>query len=141
MVKEIFINLAVKDLEKSKRFFHHLGFTFNKQFTDQNAACLILGKDMYVMLLLEKFFKSFTPALDLVDTTKAVEVINAFSVASRKEVDDMIKKVTEAGGREYRQVSDYGWMYSRSFHDVDGHIWEVLHADESKLPKEMMDKK
>lgn len=133
MAKEIFVNLPVKDLEKTKKFFAHLGFTFNPQFTDQNAACMVLGENIYVMLLLEPFFSQFT-AKAIADTATTVEVINAFSVESKEKVDEMAKLVVEAGGTEHRPAQDHGWMYQRSFQDIDGHLWEVMWADVSQFP-------
>ena len=134
MVKEIFINLPVKDLNTSIKFFTHLGFTFNPEFTDQNATCMIIGKNIFAMLLLEHFFKSFIKK-EVSDAKKATEVLLALSLHDRKEVDEMMKKVLAAGGKEVRDPQDYGWMYGRAFEDIDGHIWEVFFMDESKKPK------
>ena len=133
--REIFINLSVKNLDKSKEFFSKLGFSFNLDFTDENAACMLIEENIFSMLITEKFFNTFIPGRKITDTKKDVEVLNAFSVNSRNEVDEMIKKVIKAGGNEYRTVSDYGWMYSRSFEDLDKHIWEVMYIDETKIPK------
>jgi len=131
MAKQIFVNLPVKDLKKTVKFFSKLGFKFNSKFTDDKAACMILGKDMYSMLLLEKFFKSFIKK-EIADSKKNTEVLVALSVDSKKEVDNMIKKVMDSGGKEARDPEDYGWMYARAFEDLDGHIWEIFYADESK---------
>lgn len=139
MVKQIFVNLPVKDLDKSISFFTKLGFSFNPQFTDKNATCMIIGENIFAMLLVEPFFKSFTTKA-LCDTAKSTEVINALAVSSRKEVDEMITVAVNAGGIEPRPAQDHGWMYGRSFQDVDGHLWEVFYADESKMPQEMKDK-
>lgn len=141
MIKEIFVNMHVKDLEKTKKFFKALGFTFNPQFTDEKAASLILGDNIYAMLITEKFFETFIPGREISNAKKVTETLNALSVDSRKKVDEIINKAIKAGGKEYRTASDYGWMYSRSFEDLDGHIWEILHLDKSKMPKEMADKK
>jgi predicted lactoylglutathione lyase len=135
MVNEIFVNLPVKDLEKTKAFWGSLGFSFNPQFTDQNAGCLVLGEHFYIMLLLEKFFKTFIPGKEITDAEKTTEVINAFSVNSKEEVVGLVQKAIAAGASKYREPEDHGWMYSESFTDLDGHIWEVLYADLSKLPK------
>ncbi|MEN9626343.1 MAG: hypothetical protein RL557_671 [archaeon] len=134
MVKQIFVNLPVKDLEKTIQFFTPLGFTFNKQFTDDNATCMILGKNMYVMLLVEKFFKTFIKK-EIADAKKTTEVITALQVDNKEEVNQMMKKAIAAGGKEPREPQDYGWMYNRAFEDLDGHIWEVFFMDESKMPK------
>ena len=135
MATQIFVNLPVKDLNKAVAFFTRLGFTFNPQFTDENATCMIVGKDIFVMLLVEKFFKTFT-SKEICDTAKDAEAIVALSAESREKVDEMISKVTEAGGRESRKPQDYGWMYGRGFQDIDGHLWEIFYMDESAAKKE-----
>jgi predicted lactoylglutathione lyase len=135
MVTKIFVNLPVKDLNKSIWFFTKLGFRFNPQFTDENATSMIVGDDIFVMLLVEKFFKTFTKK-EICDTTKNTEVIVALSVESRERVDQMISKATEAGGRESREPQDHGWMYGRSFEDIDGHQWEIIYMDESAVKKD-----
>ncbi|MBI1935938.1 glyoxalase/bleomycin resistance/extradiol dioxygenase family protein [Candidatus Woesearchaeota archaeon] len=140
MPKQIFVNLAVKDLNKTIEFFTKLGFKFNPQFTDENATCMIIGKDMFAMLLLEKFFKSFIPGKEIADAKKSTEALIALAVESRPKVDEMIKKVIDAGGKEYRQAQDHGWMYGRAFEDINWHIWEIFYMDESKMPEEMKKK-
>ena len=139
MVKQIFVNLPVKDLSKIIRFFTKLGFKFNPQFTDANATYMIIGKDMFAMLLVEKFFKTFIKK-EICDAKKSTEVLVALSVGSREEVDTMVKRALAAGGIEPRKPQDHGWMYGRAFEDLDGHIWEVFYMDESKMPEEMGDK-
>ena len=135
MATQIFVNLPVKDLDKTVQFFTKLGFTFNPRFTDENATCMIVGKDIFVMLLVEKFFKTFTKK-EICDTAKDTEVILALSAESREKVDRMISKAIEAGGRESREPQDYGWMYGRGFQDTDGHLWEILYMDESGVKEE-----
>jgi predicted lactoylglutathione lyase len=135
MATKIFVNLPVKDLNKTIEFFTKLGFTFNSQFTDENATCMIVGEDIFVMLLVEKFFKIFTKK-EICDTTKDTEVIIALSAESREKVDQMINKVIEAGGSESREPQDHGWMYGRSFQDINGHLWEIIYMDESAVKKE-----
>ncbi|HET6807434.1 MAG TPA: VOC family protein [Nitrososphaera sp.] len=135
MATKIFVNLPVKDLNKTIEFFTKLGFTFNPQFTDENATCMIVGEDIFVMLLVEKFFKIFTKK-EICDTIKDTEVIIALSAESREKVDQMINKVIEAGGRESREPQDHGWMYGRSFQDINGHLWEIIYMDESAVKKE-----
>ncbi len=125
MTTQIFVNLPVKDLDKSKNFFAALGYTFNTQFTNDNAACMIISENIYAMLLLEPFFKGFIDK-EIVDTTKNTEVIIALSTDSRAEVDDMVNKAISAGGTETRPAMDPGFMYQRSFNDLDGHIWEIF---------------
>jgi uncharacterized protein len=134
MITNIFVNLPVKDLNKTVEFFTKLGFTFNPQFTDENATCMIVGKDIFVMLLVEKFFKTFTKK-EISDTTKNTEAIVALSAQSREEVDQMMEKVLGAGGREARDPQDHGWMYGRSFEDINGHLWEIFYMDESAMKK------
>ena len=128
MAKEIFVNLPVKDLKRSVDFSTKLAFTFNPQFTDENATCMIVAENIFAMLLVEKFFKTFTKK-ELCDTAKSTEVILALSVGSKQEVDAMVQKATHAGGNEPRGPQDHGWMYGRSFQDVDGHLWEVFWMD------------
>lgn len=135
MTTKIFVNLPVKDLNKTIGFFTKLGFTFNPQFTDENATCMIVGEDIFIMLLVEKFFRTFTKK-EICDTTKDTEAIVALSAESREKVDQMINKAIEAGGKESREPQDYGWMYGRSFQDIDGHLWEIMYMDESAVKKE-----
>jgi predicted lactoylglutathione lyase len=135
MITNIFVNLPVKDLNKTVEFFTKLGYTFNPQFTDENATCMIVGKDIFVMLLVEKFFKTFTKK-EISDTTKNTEAIVALSAQSREEVDQMMEKVVNAGGKEARDPQDHGWMYGRSFEDINGHLWEIFYMDESAMKKE-----
>ena len=134
MITNIFVNLPVKDLKKTVEFFTKLGFTFNPQFTDENATCMIVGKDIFVMLLVEKF-KTFTKK-EISDVSKNTEVIVAVSTQSREEVDQMMEKVVGAGGKESRDPQDHGWMYGRSFEDFDGHLWEIFYMDETAIKKE-----
>lgn len=135
MEKKIFVNLPVRDLNKTVEFFTKLGFEFNPQFTDENATCMIVNKDIFIMLLVEKFFKTFTKK-EICDTTKDTEVIIALSTESREKVDQMINDVIQAGGKESRKPQDHGWMYGRSFQDIDGHLWEIIHMDENALKKQ-----
>lgn len=134
MAKQIFVNLPVKDLKNSIDFFTTLGFKFNPRFTDENATCMILGENMFAMLLVEKFFKGFIKKR-ISDAKSSTEVLVALSVESRAKVDELISSAVEAGGAEASKPQDHGWMYSRSFEDIDGHIWEILCMDESKMPE------
>lgn len=134
MAKQIFVNLPVKDLKKSMDFFKQLGFSFNPNFTDDKAACLMLGENLFSMLITEPFFETFTKK-PISDATKNTEVLVALSVESRDEVDQLVEKAMAAGGLNDRDTDDYGWMYSRSFADLDGHQWEIFFADESKRKK------
>jgi predicted lactoylglutathione lyase len=133
MATQIFVNLPVKDLEKSKAFFSSMGFAFNEQFTDEKAACLIIGENIYAMLLVEEFFRSFIKK-DIADASKFAEVINAFSVDSKDKVIELADKALAAGATQYSEPQDYGWMYSRNFQDLDGHLWEVVYTDMSAMP-------
>ncbi|MEJ0104560.1 MAG: VOC family protein [Bacteroidota bacterium] len=132
MVTKIFVNLPVKDLNKSIEFFTKLGFTFNPQFTDENATCMVIGENIFAMLLTEPFFKTFTKK-NICDTAKSTEAILAIDAASRKEVDEMVSNAVNAGGLEPKETQDHGWMYGRSFQDIDGHLWEVLYMDVNAL--------
>jgi uncharacterized protein len=134
MITKIFVNLPVKDLNNTIDFFTKLGFSFNPQFTDENATCMIVGEDIFVMFLVENFFKTFTKK-NISDTAKSTEVIVALSAQSRQEVDQMINKVVEAGGREPKESQDHGWMYGRSFEDINGHLWEIFYMDETAMKK------
>jgi uncharacterized protein len=132
MTTKIFVNLPVRDLNKTVEFFTKLGFKFNPQFSNENATCMIVAEDIFVMLLIEKFFKTFTKK-EISDTTQNTEVIVALSAESREKVDQMINKALEAGGRESRELQDHGWMYGRSFEDINGHLWEIIYMDENAL--------
>ena len=128
MSTKIFVNLPVKDLRKSIDFFTALGFSFNPQFTDENAGCLVISDDIYAMLLVESFFKSFTKK-DIADATKTTEAIVALGVESRERVDELVDKALAAGGLPSNDTNDQGFMYGRSFQDPDGHLWEVFYMD------------
>lgn len=128
MNTKIFVNLPVQDLEKSKKFFTELGYSFNPQFTNENAACLVITEDIYAMLLLPHFFMRFTKK-EIVDTKKNVEAIIALSAESREKVDELAEKALKAGGVTPREPEDLGFMYTRSFEDLDGHQWEIFWMD------------
>ncbi len=132
MATQIFVNLPVKDLNKSVEFFTKLGFTFNPQFTDENATCMIVGENIFVMLLVEEFFKTFTPK-EICDTTKSAEVLVCLSSESRVEVDVMVSKAIAAGGTTYKEPQDHGFMYGNGFQDLDGHIWEIMFMEPSAI--------
>lgn len=126
--RKLFVNLAVRDLNKTKDFFAALGFTYDPQFTDDKAACMVLSDEAFVMLLGEPFFQGFT-ARQICDTTTHTEALLALSCTSRDEVDQMASKALAAGGSPAMPPQDHGFMYTRSFYDVDGHHWEVLWMD------------
>jgi predicted lactoylglutathione lyase len=135
MISKIFVNLPVKDLAKSIDFFTKMGFTFNPQFTDENATCMIVGENIFAMLLVEKFFKSFTKK-QICNTATDTEVIIALSAGNKDEVDQMMTRALAAGGSEPTAPQNHGWMYGRNFQDIDGHLWEVFWMDESMAKKE-----
>lgn len=130
MSKKIFINLPVKDLQKSIAFFTQLGFAFNPKFTDENATCMIVSENIYVMLLVEKFFQTFTKK-SICDSKTSTEALIALSFESKEAVDQMMSKVLAAGGIEPKPATDQGFMYSRDFEDIDGHNWELFWMDPS----------
>lgn len=126
--KMTFINLPVKDLKKSIDFFSQLGFSFNPQFTDDNATCMVINEQTFAMLLTEARFKDFTNK-EIIDATKQIEVLVGFSAESREQVDDVMNKAFAAGARPASETQDYGFMYQASFMDLDGHVWEVIYMD------------
>jgi predicted lactoylglutathione lyase len=128
MATKIFVNLPVKDLNASIEFFTKLGYTFNPQFTDETATCMIISEDIYAMLLTHEKFKTFTPKA-ICDATKNSEVLIALSCESREQVDEMVSKAVAAGGAIYNKPQDHGFMYAHGYQDLDGHIWEVLWMD------------
>src|SRR5687768_12338064 len=128
MSREIFVNLPVRDLQKSMEFFTALGFTYNQQFTDDKAACMIISDKAYVMLLSEPFFKGFTKN-EICDTSTHTEALFAMSCESKAEVEQMVRKAIDAGGRPALDHVDHGFMYNWSLYDLDGHHWEVLWMD------------
>ncbi len=130
MNRKIFVNLPVKDLTKSMDFFKALGFTFNLQFTDDNAACMVISENIFSMLLQEEYFKTFTPKA-VADATKTAEVLIALDCDNRAKVDEMVEKAVAAGGSTYAEPKDHGFMYQHGFQDLDGHIWEVFYMDPS----------
>lgn len=130
--KQIFVNLPVKDLPKSKMFFEALGYSFNPQFTNESGACLVISDTIYAMLLTEEFFKQFT-SKEIVDAKKSTEVLVCLSTESRAEVDDLVSKAVAAGGRIYNEPQDHGFMYGHGFEDLDGHLWELAYMEPSHV--------
>lgn len=128
MPTQIFINLPVKDLEKSKAFFAHLGYQFNPQFTDENAACMIISDTIYTMLLTEPFFQGFTKKA-IADAHTTTETLICLSCENRAAVDELVQKALAAGGKTPMPSQDYGFMYSHGFEDLDGHQWELMYMD------------
>lgn len=128
MTKNIFVNLCVKDLEKSKEFYKALGFTVNPQFTNDKGACIVMADTIFLMILVPEFFRTFTSKA-ICDTSTTVECLNSFSAESREEVDTLCEKALAAGGKKAGQDQDYGFMYSKGFEDLDGHSWDVVYMD------------
>lgn len=126
MPRQLFVNLPVKNLDRTVAFFTALGFSFNPQFTDENATCMIIGDNIFAMLLVEKFFATFT-GKQIADAHTSTEVINALAVDSREEVDTMVRQAVAAGGTTTADAKDLGFMYQHGFQDLDGHLWEVFH--------------
>jgi predicted lactoylglutathione lyase len=132
MPTRIFVNLAVANLERSKRFFEKLGYAFNPQFTDTTAACMVISGDIYAMLLTREKFREFTRK-ELADATKTTEVLTSLSADSRAEVDRLVDAALAAGASPARPPMDHGFMYERSFNDLDGHIWEIMWMDPAAI--------
>jgi predicted lactoylglutathione lyase len=130
--RKVFVNLPVRDLKKSMRFFEGLGFTFNPQFTDDNAACMVFSDEGFAMLLAEPFFRTFTRR-EPCDTTGQSEVLIALSCASRAEVDEIVDKALATGATIAMPPQDHGFMFVRTFYDLDGHHWEFLWMDPSQI--------
>ncbi|WP_244815992.1 VOC family protein [Caballeronia sp. Lep1P3] len=126
MHKQIFVNLPVRDLKRSMTFFKALGLAFDPAFTNEDAACLVIGENIFAMLLVEPFFRTFTDKA-LVDAHESVETLICLSCESRAEVDELVAKALAAGGRAPRAPQDHGFMYGHGFEDLDGHIWELVH--------------
>ena len=126
--RQIFVNLAVRDLKKSMDFFGALGLSFNPQFTDDKAACMVINTDAYVMLITEPFFRTFTKR-EPCDTKTHTEALIALSCESKAAVDEIVRKAIDAGGAHAMDATDHGFMYAWSFYDIDGHHWEVMWMD------------
>ena len=133
MATKIFINLPVRDLDKSMVFFTDLGFSFNPQFTDEKAGCMVISDSIFAMLLTEAYFQTFTKKT-VSDAKTATEVLIALDADSKEEVQQLIAKAKSAGGTIYSEAQDHGWMYQHSFADLDGHQWELIYMDQSQLP-------
>jgi uncharacterized protein len=131
MRTEIYVNLPVKDLKRSNAFFQSLGFGLNPKFSNDQASCVILGENIFAMLLLENFFTTFTDK-PISDATKSTEVLVCLSCESRASVDDLVAKAIAAGGRAPRKPQDQGFMYGHGFEDPDGHIWELISMEPAK---------
>ena len=134
MSRQIYVNLPIKDMERSKAFFGKLGFSFNPQFTNEQGACMVVADgSIYVMLLVESFFKTFTKKA-VADTTRSTEVLVCLSCESRAEVDELVAKARAAGATVPNAPQDHGFMYGHGFEDLDGHIWELAYMDMTAAP-------
>ncbi|MDN4058476.1 VOC family protein [Massilia sp. YIM B02769] len=133
MHKQIFVNLPVKDIGKTRAFFAGLGFTFNPQFSDERALCMIIGENIYAMLLQEAYFQTFTKK-PVADARTSTEVLTCLSCDSREQVDSMVAKAVAGGGRAPNEKQDHGFMYYHSFEDLDGHGWELMYMDPNAVP-------
>jgi hypothetical protein len=134
MSRKIFVNLPVNDLKNSIEFFTKLDFTFNPQFTDETVTCIIVGENIFVMLLTRDKFKTFTPKA-ICDATTCTEVLVGLSCESRDHVNEMVRKAVAAGGSIYNEPQDHGFMYGHGFQDLDGHIWELIFMEPSAIPQ------
>ena len=131
--QQIFVNLPIKNMERSQAFFKSLGYSFNPQFTSEQGASLVLGENLFAMLLVEPFFQTFTKKT-IVDAKRNVEVLVCLSCSSRAEVDALVQKARDAGGSVPNAPQDHGFMYSHSFEDLDGHVWELVYMDPNAVP-------
>jgi predicted lactoylglutathione lyase len=134
MATQIFVNLPIKDLNRSVEFFTKLGYTFNPKFTDEKATCMIVSDTIYIMLLTQPFFQTFTKK-EIVDAHKAIECTICLSADTKNAVDEMVSKAEAAGGTIPNPASDYGFMYQHSFEDLDGHLWEFVWMDPNGAPE------
>jgi len=132
--RKLFVNLPVKNLKRSMEFFRSVGFTFDQQFSDDGAACMVVSEDAYFMLLAESRFRDFTPR-EICDTGTQTEGIFALSAGSRAEVDALVKRAIYAGGTYAQKPKDFGFMYGWGFFDLDGHHFEVLWLDPARLQR------
>lgn len=133
MARKLFVNLPVKNLDKSVAFFSRLGFNFNPQFTDDTATCMVVSDDIFVMLLTQAKFQSFAPH-PTCDARANTEVLLALSCDSRAQVDEMVSTAINAGGNTYNAPQDHGFMYQHGFQDLDGHVWEIFWMDPATIP-------
>ena len=132
-IQSIYVNLPIKNIQQTREFWTKLGFSFNEQFSDEKALCLILKEDsIYAMLITHEFFSTFTnrPIAD----GSTTQVLNAIQVESREAVDTVVSTALENAGTRYKESQDHEWMYYDTFADIDGHQWEIMYADYSKIP-------
>jgi len=131
-IQSIYVNLPIEDVTVTRNFWTKLGFAFNEQFSDEKALCLVLNEgSMYAMLLTKAFFSTFTNRP--IGNSNTTQVILAVAVESREKVDAIVQLALANGGTRYKEATDHGWMYYDSFADIDGHQWEIMYTDMSKL--------
>lgn len=134
--RQIYVNVSVSDLKRSMEFFTRLGFGFNPKFTDSNAACMIVNDAAFVMLLVEPFFKGFIKK-EICNTGTHLEALLAVSCDSRAAVDELVDTALASGGTKATDPMDHGFMYLRTFYDLDGHHWEAVWMDpNAEIPKQ-----
>ncbi|MFN3494281.1 MAG: VOC family protein [Hydrogenophaga sp.] len=136
MFRQIFVNLPIQDMARSKAFFRALGLTFNERFTNDKGACLEIADNIYAMLLVKPFFQGFTQ-LPIADAHQTTEVLIALSCDSRAEVEAVVAKAVAAGATTPNAPQDHGFMFQHGFADLDGHQWEVFWMDEAAAPAQM----
>ncbi|HUR89097.1 MAG TPA: VOC family protein [Ramlibacter sp.] len=133
MSRQIFVNLPIADMTRTRSFFAALGFSFNPQFSNEQGACMVIADNIFAMLLVKPFFKTFVDT-EIADATKTTEVLTCLSCESREEVDGLVKKAVAAGGKAHRQPQDHGFMYGHGFVDPDGHVWELVYMVPNAAP-------
>ncbi|HAO06800.1 VOC family protein [Chryseobacterium mucoviscidosis] len=133
-INQIYVNLPVKDVQKTKEFWTKLGFPTNDEMSNDQSVCVVMNDNTYVMFLTEEFFQTFSERpVPKGDTT---QVLVAISLDTREQVDHMVNTAVANGATQHEEPQDYGWMYHNSFWDINGHGWNVMFADPSQMPKE-----
>ncbi|SFZ82178.1 hypothetical protein SAMN02983003_0922 [Devosia enhydra] len=132
-MRMIFVNLPVKDIVEARAFYAELGFPHNPAFSDDSATCIVISEQIYAMLLQHERFSTFVRQ-PIADANTTTQVLLALSCDSRGEVDALHAKALAAGGRDWMPAQDHGFMYGRSFQDLDGHVWELTWMDPASIP-------
>lgn len=133
MPRQIFVNLPIKDMQRSQAFWRSLGFDINPDFTNESGACLVIADNIFAMLLVEPFFAGFTDKR-IVDATREVEVLNCLSCESREELEQLVQRAVAAGGTVRAPLKDHGFMVQHAFDDIDGHTWELVYMAPGQSP-------
>jgi predicted lactoylglutathione lyase len=136
MIRQIFVNLPIKDMARTRAFWEAMGFSFNPRFSNDQGACLVIAENIQVMLLVEPFFQGFTK-LPVADATQTTEVLTALSCDSRDEVETLVARAVAAGASTPNAPMDHGFMFQHGFADLDGHQWEVFWMDEAAAPAQL----